>query len=460
MIKSIILAAGEGSRMKSDLPKCSHKVCGKALINHIVDAATEAGVEKNVVVVGHGADKVKGIVEKQERVEFAQQPVGEGAPYGTGFAVKQGIDHIEDGDTVLILCGDTPLIKSETIEAFTKYHADGNYSVTVLTSKLEDPTDYGRIIRDGSGEVTGIVEQKEATPEQLEIDEVNSGIYCFEGKTLKSVLEKIDNNNAKGEYYITDAIHIVKAEGGAVGGYIASDSGEIQGINSKKQLAEAEEVMRNRVNEKLMAEGAIMVDPKSTYIGVDVKVGRDTVIYPGAILEGKTEIGRDSVIGHGCRIVDSTIGDFVEVQSSTIVESSVDDSSKVGPYAYLRPNSRIGKHVKIGDFVEVKNSNIGDNSKASHLSYIGDSDVGNSVNIGCGVVFVNYDGVSKHRSTVKDKAFIGCNVNLVSPVTVEEGAYIAAGSTITDDVSANSLAIARERQVEKKDWVLKRGLKK
>lgn len=460
MIKSIILAAGEGSRMKSDLPKCSHKVCGKALINHIVDAATEAGVEKNVVVVGHGADKVKGIVENQERVEFVQQPVGEGAPYGTGFAVKQGIDHVEDGDTVLILCGDTPLIKSETIEEFTKYHMDGKYSVTVLTSKLEDPTDYGRIIRDESGEVTGIVEQKEATPEQLEIDEVNSGIYCFEGSTLKSVLGKIDNNNAKGEYYITDAIHIVRAEGGAVGGYIASDSGEIQGINSKKQLAEAEEVMRNRVNEKLMAEGAIMVDPKSTYVGVDVKVGRDTVIYPGAILEGKTEIGRDSVIGHGCRIVDSKIGDCVEVQSSTIVESSVDDSSKVGPYAYLRPNSRIGKHVKIGDFVEVKNSNIGDNSKASHLSYIGDSDVGSDVNIGCGVVFVNYDGVSKHRSTVKDKAFIGCNVNLISPVTIEESAYIAAGSTITDDVSANSLAIARERQVEKKDWVLKRGLKK
>lgn len=460
MIKSIILAAGEGSRMKSDLPKCSHKVCGKALINHIVDAATAAGVEKNVVVVGHGADKVKFIVEKQERVEFVQQPVGEGAPYGTGFAVKQGIDHVEDGDTVLILCGDTPLIKSETIEAFTKYHIEGNYSVTVLTSKLEDPTDYGRIIRDGSGEVTGIVEQKEATPEQLEIDEVNSGIYCFEGKTLKSVLGKIDNNNAKGEYYITDAIHIVRAEGGAVGGYIASDSGEIQGINSKKQLAEAEEVMRNRVNEKLMAEGAIMVDPKSTYIGVDVKIGRDTVIYPGVILEGKTEIGRDSVIGHGCRIVDSKIGDFVEVQSSTVVESSIDDSSKIGPYAYLRPNSRIGKHVKIGDFVEVKNSNVGDNSKASHLSYIGDSDVGSDVNIGCGVVFVNYDGVSKHRSTVKDKAFIGCNVNLISPVTVEESAYIAAGSTITDDVSANSLAIARERQVEKKDWVLKRGLKK
>lgn len=460
MIKSIILAAGEGSRMKSDLPKCSHRVCGKALINHIIDAATKAGVEKNIVVVGHGAEKVMNIVENRDVAEFVQQPVGEGASYGTGFAVKQGIEHIADDDTVLILCGDTPLIKNETIEAFANYHRDGKYEVTVLTSRLEDPTDYGRILRGESGEVVGIVEQKEATEDQLTIDEVNSGIYCFAGKTLRDVLGKIGNNNAKGEYYITDAIHIVKAEGGTVGGYIASDSGEIQGINSKKQLAEAEEVMRNRVNEKLMAEGAIMIDPKSTYIGVDVKIGRDTVVYPGAILEGKTEIGRDSVIGHGCRIVDSKIGDGVEVQSSTIIESSIDDSSKIGPYAYLRPNSVIGKHVKIGDFVEVKNSTLGDNSKASHLSYIGDSDVGSGVNIGCGVVFVNYDGVKKNRSTVKDKAFIGCNVNLVSPVTVGESAYIAAGSTITEDVSANSLAIARERQVEKKDWVLKRGLKK
>lgn len=460
MIKSIILAAGEGSRMKSDLPKCSHKVCGKALINHIIDAADRAGVEKNIVVVGHGAEKVESIIEKKDIVEFAYQPVGEGAPYGTGFAVKQGIDHIDEGDTVLILCGDTPLISSDTIASFTKYHIDGKYGVTVLTSRLEDPTDYGRILRDESGAVVGIVEQKEGTEEQLKIDEVNSGIYCFNGKTLKDVLSKIGNDNAKGEYYITDAIHIVRADGGTVGGYMASDSGEIQGINSKKQLAEAEEVMRNRVNEKLMAEGAIMIDPKSTYIGVDVKIGRDTVIYPGVIIEGKSEIGRDTVIGQGSRIVDSKIGDEVEVQASTIIESSVDHSSKIGPYAYLRPNSQIGKHVKIGDFVEVKNSNIGDNSKASHLSYIGDSDVGDDVNIGCGVVFVNYDGVKKHRSTVKDKAFIGCNVNLISPVTVGEGAYIAAGSTVTDDVSANSLAIARERQVEKKDWVLKRGLKK
>jgi bifunctional UDP-N-acetylglucosamine pyrophosphorylase / glucosamine-1-phosphate N-acetyltransferase len=460
MKKSIILAAGEGSRMKSDLPKCSHRVCGKALVNYIIGEASKAGVDKNIVVLGHGAEIIENIIEEKSTVEVVYQPVGKGAPYGTGVAVNQGIDHINDDDMAVILCGDTPLITSDTIESFTNYHQEGNYDVTVLTSKLEDPTDYGRIIRDENGEVVGIVEQKEADSDQLKINEVNSGIYCFKGNILKDVLKKIGNENAKGEYYITDAIHIIRKEGGKIGGYIVDDSREIQGINSKKQLAEAEAVMRTRINERLMAEGAIMIDPSSTYIGPEVKIGRDTLIYPGAIIEGKTEIGRDSIIGHGSRIVDSRIADGVEIQSSTIIESSVDDNAHIGPYAYLRPKSKIGKNVKIGDFVEVKNSTVGNNSKASHLSYIGDSDVGENVNIGCGVVFVNYDGVNKNRSIVKDKAFIGCNVNLIAPVTVEENAYIAAGSTITDDVSANSLAIARERQTEKKDWVLKRELKK
>ena len=289
------------------------------------------------------------------------------------------------------------------------------------------------------------------------IKEINSGIYCFNGKVLKEVLDKIENNNTQNEYYLTDALHILKAEGEKVGGFKILDAGEIQGINSKVQLAEAEKIMRKNINEKLMLEGAIIIDPENTYIDEDVKIGIDTVIKPGVILEGKTVIGEGCTIGHNSRIKNSKLGDNVEIQISNIVDSTVGDGSKVGPYANLRPNSILGKNVKIGDFVEVKNATIGDNSKSSHLTYIGDGEVGSGVNIGCGVVFVNYDGINKNKTVVKDNAFIGCNVNLIAPVTVNENSYVAAGSTITDDIEKNSLGIARARQVNKVDWVAKKG---
>ncbi|KNF07802.1 bifunctional protein GlmU [Gottschalkia purinilytica] len=459
MILSVILAAGEGTRMKSKLPKVVHKICGKPLLNHVIDSAEEAGIEKNVVVVGHKADKVKEIV-KSDNIIYVNQPVGDNDPYGTGFAVMQAQDHIEDDSYVVILCGDTPLIKSETIKEFVEYHKAGNYEATVLTAEVEDPTGYGRIVRDENDQVIAIVEQKDATEEQRKITEINSGVYCFKGKNLKSILGKLDNNNSQQEYYITDAIEILNKEEFKVGGYKISGHEEIQGINSKIQLAEAEKIMRKRINTSLMAEGAIIIDPDNTYIESDVKIGRDTVIYPGVILEGKTEIGEDCIIGQNTRISNSKIEDRVEIQSSTILDSKVDNDTKVGPYAYLRPNSDIGKNVKIGDFVEVKNAKINDGSKASHLSYIGDAEVGKNVNIGCGVVFVNYDGKNKNKTIVEDNAFIGCNVNLISPVTVKENAYIAAGSTITEDVEEKSLSIARVKQVNKENWVEKKGLLK
>lgn len=457
MIFSIILAAGEGTRMKSKLPKVLHKICGKPLLSHVINAAKASGIDKNIVVIGNGSDIVRDSIK--EDVYFVEQPIGEGVPYGTGFAVMQAKNYIEDDSQVIILYGDTPLITSSTINSIIKFHREGNYDATVLSADFDDPTGYGRIIRDSNGNVAAIVEHKDASEEERKIKEINSGIYCFNGKSLKLALDRLNNNNAQKEYYITDAIEILNGLGQKVGGYKILDSEEIFGVNSRIQLAEAEKIMRRRINNFHMANGVTIVDPDNTYISADVSIGRDTIIYPGAIIEGKTVIGEDCIIGQNSRIVDSIIGNSVEIQISTILESKIDDNSHIGPYAYLRPNSHIGKNVKIGDFVEVKNSKIDDNSKASHLSYIGDAIVGKGVNIGCGAVFVNYDGKKKHQTIVKDNAFIGCNVNLISPVEIEEGAYIAAGSTITEKVPRGSLSIARARQVNKEGWVEKRNLR-
>lgn len=452
MITSIILAAGEGSRMKSKLPKCSHKVCGKPLVNHIVESAEKAGVERNVVVTGYRGEFIEDLVKDYSSVVTVSQPVGPSDPYGTAFAVKQGIGYIREGDNVLILCGDTPLIRPETIKDFVQFHVEEGNDVTVLTSVLDNPAGYGRIIRDKHNRVKKIVEQKDGSKEELLIKEINSGVYCFNSTELKYVLEKIDNNNSQGEYYITDGIHLVNEKKGKVGAYIVEDSGEIQGINSKVQLAEVNGIMRKRINTKHMLNGVMLINPDDTYIGPDVEIGRDTLVYPGVFIDGKSKIGEDTIITSGSRIIESKIGNSVEIESSVIKNSIIDDGTKIGPFAQLRPNSRIGKKVKIGNFVEVKNSIIKDGAKASHLTYIGDGEVGEDVNIGCGVVFVNYDGKNKNKVIVRDKSFIGCNVNLVAPVEIGEGAYVAAGSTITEDVSDYSLAIARERQVEKKDW--------
>lgn len=458
MIFSIILAAGEGTRMKSKLPKVLHKICGKPLLGHVINTAKASGIDKNIVIIGNCADLVRNSIE--EEVLFLEQPMGEGVPYGTGFAVMQAKDYIKDDSQVIILYGDTPLITKETIKSIIDFHKDGNYEATVLSADFDDPTGYGRILRDNYGNVTAIVEHKDANELERNIKEINSGIYCFNGKSLKVALDRLDNNNAQNEYYITDAIKILNDLGLRVGGYKILDSEEIFGINSRLQLAEAEKIMRKRINNSHMANGVTIIDPDNTYIDNDVEIERDTIIYPGAIIEGKTSIGEDCIIGQNSRIIDSRIGNNVEIQISTIIESRIDDNAHIGPYAYLRPNSDIGKNVKIGDFVEVKNAKIDDNSKASHLSYIGDAIVGKGVNIGCGTVFVNYDGKKKHKTVVQDNVFIGCNTNLVSPVEVEEGAYIAAGSTITERVPKDSLSIARARQVNKEGWVVKKGFKK
>lgn len=455
---SVILAAGEGTRMKSKLSKVLHKVCGKPILEYVIKASKGAAVEKNIVIVGHGGDMVKEYF-KEEPIIFKTQPIGDDVPYGTGFAVMQAIDNIEDNSTVVILYGDTPLITESTINKLINYHSKNQFKATVLTAILDEPTGYGRIIREDTGNILKIVEQKDASEAEKEIKEINSGIYCFDGKLLKYALGKIDNNNAQNEYYVTDVIGILKEEGHKVGAYVIEDSTEIHGVNSRVQLAFSEEVMRKRINEHHMVNGVTIINPDNTYIEDGVKIGRDTIIYPGVSLEGNTEIGEDCIIRNNSRIVNSIIHDGVSVESSTIEDSIVGEDTHIGPYARLRPNSNIGKNVKIGNFVEVKNSTLKDNTKASHLAYIGDADVGHNVNIGCGVVFVNYNGKEKFRTTIGDNAFIGSNSNLVAPVNVEPLGYVAAGSTITKEVPEGALSIARAEQRNIEGWVARKGMK-
>ena len=414
---SIILAAGEGTRMKSKLPKVLHKICGKPILEYVINASKGANVEKNVVIIGHGGDKVTDYF-KESQVLFKSQPIGEDAPYGTGYAVMQGIEHIHDDSTVLVLCGDTPLITKETIDRLFDYHNKGGYVSTVLTALLDDPTGYGRILRDEIGNISRIVEQKDTSEEERQINEINSGIYCFNGKMLKYGLEKIDDNNAQGEFYLTDVIEILKHEGYNVGAYIIKDPTEIHGINNRVQLSYSEEIMRKRINEGHMLNGVTMIDPSSTYIEEGVRIGSDTIIFPNTFIEGDTTIGSECVVRSNSRIVNSKIDDNVVIESSLIEESIVESGATIGPNAHLRPKSNIGKNVKIGNFVETKNSTIGDNSKAGHLAYIGDAEVGENVNIGCGVIFVNYNGKDKQISKVGNNAFIGSNSNLVAPVNI------------------------------------------
>ena len=458
MNMSIILAAGEGTRMKSKMPKVLHEICGKPILEYVINASKNADIEENYVIIGHGGEEIKEEF-KDSNIIFKTQPIGKEYPYGTGYAVMQAIDYIEDDSNVIILYGDTPLITGETIGRLIDYHNKNGYDGTVLTAYLEDTAGYGRIVRDCNGHVFKIVEHKDASEEELKIKEINSGIYCFKGDKLKHALSKIDNDNAQGEYYITDVIKILNEEDCKVGAYVIEDSREIYGVNSRVQLALCEKIMRNRINQNYMENGVTIINPENTYIELGANIGKDSIIYPGTIITKGTIIGEDCIIGENCRIEDSKIGNKVKIYSSTISESTIEDGCTIGPYAHLRPNSHLGKNIKIGNFVEVKNSTIGDNSKAGHLAYIGDADVGKNVNVGCGVVFVNYDGQSKFRSVVKDNAFLGSNSNLVAPVVVREWGYIAAGSTITEEVGEGDLSIARARQINKDGWVEKKGLK-
>jgi len=449
-IHAVVLAAGQGTRMKSKLYKVLHPVCGKPMVQHVVDTLSSMQVSDVVVVVGHGADQVRQTLGDQVSYAFQAEQLG------TAHAVMQAVPFLSDKQgTTLILYGDVPLLSQETLTSLYDYHVEQQATATVLTAVMADPTGYGRIIRDAAGAVVRIVEQKDATAEERAIQEINTGIYCFDNQKLLQALSKVTNENAQGEYYVTDCIGILRDAGEKVAAFVAADADETMGVNDRVQLSMAEAYLRKRINERHMRNGVTIMDPSSTYIEADVTIGADTLIQPGTVLRGKTEIGSDCVLGPQADLTNVKVADGVQISYSVLMDSQVDSQVSVGPFAYVRPGSQIGAGVKVGDFVELKNAKIGQGTKIPHLSYVGDAEIGENVNFSCGAITVNYDGLKKHKTIVEDNAFIGCNTNLVAPVRVGKNAFVAAGSTVNQDVPEDALAIARERQVNKLGYAAK-----
>jgi bifunctional UDP-N-acetylglucosamine pyrophosphorylase/glucosamine-1-phosphate N-acetyltransferase len=433
--------------MKSEIPKVLHRAAGAPLLRHVLEAVEKAGIGEIVVVVGQGAEMVREALG-DNKYTFAFQE----KQLGTGDAVLKALPFLaEECREVLVLCGDTPLLRAETLEKLAVSLRDGSSSAAVLTSVFEDPRGYGRIIKTGDNIVEAIVEESDATVEEKRIQEINTGAYAFTKEALEAAIRRLQPDNKQGEYYLTDCIRLLRDDGRTVTA-VTAPAAETAGINTRRQLAEAERLLRERECLRLMDEGVTIHDPAATYIDKGVQVGRDTVIYPFTFLEGKTVIGKGCAIGPGTRICSAVVGDGVSVQYSVVIESSVGDRCNIGPYAYLRPGNALADEVKIGDFVELKKTSVGQGSKIPHLSYVGDSDVGARVNVGAGTITCNYDGVHKHKTIIQDGVFVGSNTNLVAPVSVGKDAVIGAGSTITKDVPAASLAVERAKQVAVLDW--------
>lgn len=447
---AIILAAGKGTRMKSALYKVLHPVCGKPMVEHIMNRVQEIQPSEIVTIVGHGAERVK--EQLGSRTNYALQA----EQLGTGHAVLQAASFLKGKKgTTLVISGDTPLLTSETLRALFDYHENQQAAATILTAYATDPTGYGRIIRDQTGSVAKIVEQKDASPSEAQVGEINTGTYCFDNELLFDALENIDTNNAQGEYYLTDIVEILKNEGKTVAAFQTNDFNESLGVNDRVALAEANRIMRERINLAHMKKGVTLVDPQATYIDADVLIGAETVIEPGVYLKGKTVIGERCQLLGQTQIIDSIIGEQVTITSSIIEESRVHDQVDIGPFAHLRPQAEIKKQAHIGNFVEIKKATIGERTKVGHLTYVGDATLGKDINVGCGVVFVNYDGKQKHHTTVADHAFIGSASNLIGPVHLGKNAVIAAGSTITADIPEEAMGIARARQVNKDNFASK-----
>ncbi|MGW0804153.1 bifunctional UDP-N-acetylglucosamine diphosphorylase/glucosamine-1-phosphate N-acetyltransferase GlmU [Nonomuraea sp. NPDC002799] len=450
----IVLAAGEGTRMKSQTPKVLHELCGRALVDHMLAAARELGPEQLIVVIGHALERVGGhlaatspdaraVVQREQR--------------GTGHAVRTVLEEVGTiSGTVLVTYGDVPLLRTQTLTALLERHETDGNAVTVLTAEVPDPTGYGRIIRDESGAVLEIVEEKDAGAEQRAIKEMNSGIYAFDGALLADAVKRISTDNAQGEEYLTDVLSILRGDGHRVGACVAVDFVEVEGVNDRVQLAAARKVLNQRLLEEHMRAGVTIIDPAGTWIDVGVRIATDVIIHPGTQLHGDTVIEAGAEIGPGTTLTGTRVGEGAVVRNAVCDSAEIGPEASVGPYAYLRPGTVLGRKSKAGTFVEMKNTQVGERSKVPHLSYAGDATIGDDVNIGAAVVFVNYDGVNKHRSTVRDGAFVGCDTMVVAPVTVGDGAYTAAGSVIDGDVPPGAIGVARARQRNIEKWVLRR----
>ena len=454
-VTAVILAGGKSKRMMSNFPKPMHKVGGAPMVGMVYDSVIKSGVGRCVVVVGFGAEHVMQYFG--DKVEYARQS----EQLGTGHALLTALDYLGDYcGRVLALFGDMPLVSPDTLKALVKQNIENGEHGTLVYADFDDPFGFGRIIRDADGNFIKIIEERDASPEVKKIRDGNVGIHCFDAAAARYALGRLSTDNNQGEMYLTDMFEQIANGGMRVGLYKIGDSRECLGANDRAQLAELNRTLwREKCVELMIKSGVTITDPDASYIDRDVVIGMDTVIYPGCIIEGAVVIGEGCEIGPNSRIRGSRIGSRSKVEYSVVTDSVVGDDVSIGPYAQLRPGANIGDGTKIGDFVEIKNSNIGERVSISHHAYVGDADVGSDVNIGCGVITCNYDGKLKHRTTICDNAFIGSNVNLVAPVTINKYAYVASGSTITKDVPEDALAVARERQSVKENWVTRKGLR-
>ncbi len=453
----IVLAAGDGKRMRSGRPKVLMNVLFKPMLGWVLDSAEETGVDEVCVVAGNQAQQVTDYLEKREK---PYTTVFQLERKGTGHAVMQAEEVLKRSENVLVLCGDAPFMDSDTLKKALELHKKENCGVTVISASIEEPFGYGRIVRDENGFLLKIVEQKDATDEEKQIREINSGAYWFEGTALAEALPKLSSSNAAGEYYLTDAVSLIRDSGKKAAVYTAENADIVLGANSRADLNALNEMARKSKLKKLMDGGVEFPCTDGIIIGADVIIGQDTVILPNTVIRGKTVIGESCEIGPNSLIENTTVGNSVRLNNVQAFDSVVEDGATIGPFAQLRPNSHIGKRVKIGDFVEIKNSNIGEKTSVAHLTYLGDSDVGRGVNFGCGCVTANYDGINKYRTVIGDDAFIGCNTNLIAPVEIGDNAATGAGSTITKNVPANALAVERAETRIIENWEKNKKRKK
>ncbi|MFI0217811.1 bifunctional UDP-N-acetylglucosamine diphosphorylase/glucosamine-1-phosphate N-acetyltransferase GlmU [Streptomyces lydicus] len=455
----VVLAAGEGTRMKSATPKVLHALCGRSLVGHVVAASRELDPENLVVVVGHAREQVQAhLTEVDPAVRTAVQHEQK----GTGHAVRTALEQLSDSGvvldgTVIVVCGDTPLLTGETLRRLGETHAADGNAVTVLSAEVPDATGYGRIVREaGTGAVTAIVEHKDATDTQRAIREINSGVFAFDARLLVDALGKVRTDNSQGEEYLTDVLGIVREAGHRVGAAVAADHREILGINNRVQLAEARRLLNERLLERAMLAGVTVVDPASTFVDVSVTFEQDATVHPGTQLLGSTHVATGAEVGPQARLTDTSVAEGAVVSFTVAEGARIGAGANVGPYAYLRPGTDLGPKSKAGAYVEMKNASIGEGTKVPHLSYVGDATIGEFTNIGAASVFVNYDGEAKHHTTVGSHCRTGSDNMFVAPVTVGDGAYTAAGSVITKDVPPGSLAVARGQQRNIEGWVARK----